>query len=132
MTPTASGIRAYLAEHGISVWALAVAMRIDPAHLHRVLKGKRKGSPALFCAAVETAEAIAPSHKRNSKEDHRLIDAAMHSFFLRRGYFESAICQGVLPANTGTAWEKHFSSSTARSANHQPPESAKNPNHEKE
>jgi hypothetical protein len=131
MTPTATSIRAYLAEHGISVWAVAIAMRIDPAHLHRVLTGKRKGSPALFCAAAETAETLAPSHKRNSKEDHRLIDAAMHSFFLRRGYFESSICQGVLPANTGTAWERHYPPSMARNANQQPPESAKNPNHEK-
>jgi hypothetical protein len=93
-------IRQYLQRRRISSWSIARRLEIDHGHLHRVLTGQRPGSAALLKAVAEMAEKL--THHRNHEEIHRLIDAATHVFFLKRGGFESDIfndfkCEATSP-----------------------------------
>ena len=84
-------IRQYLLRRRISSWAIASRLGVDHSHLVRVLAGKRPGSPALLRSVAEMAASI--KRPRRSQEDiARLVDAATHVFFLKRGGFESEIC----------------------------------------
>jgi hypothetical protein len=87
-------IRQELKRRGISIWSAAKQVRVDPSHLRRVLSGKREGNPALLYSVAEIAGLCGPGrYGRTHEEIHRLIDAAAHVFFLKRGqfFFESAI-----------------------------------------
>ncbi len=83
-------IRQYLQRRGISSWAIANRLDIDHSHLARVLNGKRPGSAALLRSVAEMAESMDRPH-RSQADLTRLIDAAAHVFFLKRGGFESDI-----------------------------------------
>jgi transcriptional regulator with XRE-family HTH domain len=91
----ASIIRQYLEQRQISARALAARMGVHPGHLQRVLTGEREGSREFLKAIVTAAERM-PGRRREDPDDvERLIDAATHVFFLKRGDFESAICTGA-------------------------------------
>jgi len=82
----------YLEERQISVWAVAKRMDADSTHLRRVLTGRRPGSQELLKSVLDTAQSMPTRHRSRRHEDtERLIGAAAHMFFLRRGDFESAI-----------------------------------------
>jgi len=82
-----------LEQQGISVSAVATRLRMDPAHLRRVLRGERPARAALLQSVAELAETMEePRPPRDPEDIERLIEAAAHMFFLRRGRFESAIC----------------------------------------
>jgi len=86
--PTA--IRQYIERRGISSWSIAAHLGIDQGHLYRVLTGKRPGSAALLRSVAELAESL--GRRRRSQADiGRLISAAEHVFFLKRGGFQSEI-----------------------------------------
>jgi hypothetical protein len=89
MTPAL--VLQYLERRQISVWAVAVRMEADPTHLRRVLTGRRAGSQALLRSVLETARSMPARPHRRQEDTDRLIEAATHVFFLRRGDFESAI-----------------------------------------
>ena len=86
-----SEILEYLQEQRISVWRVAVRLDADPGHLRRVLTGRREGSQALLHAVMETARTMPGRPHRRIRDVDRLVEAAAHMFFLRRGRFESAI-----------------------------------------
>jgi transcriptional regulator with XRE-family HTH domain len=94
-----SEIRQHLDRRGISVHAVATALRVDPRHLRRVLSGERGGSRALLEAVAELVETM--PGRRPQEDVGRLIDAAVHMFFLRRGDFESAVF-------ADTTWNKEW------------------------
>jgi hypothetical protein len=88
--PDPETVRQYLLRRRISTWCIAHRLGIDCSHLQRVLTGKRPGSAALLRSVIEMAESI--KRPRRSQEDiGRLIDAAAHVFFLKRGGFQSDI-----------------------------------------
>jgi hypothetical protein len=92
MSVTPAEILEYLEERRLSVWSVAMRMEVDPGHLRRVLNGQREGSDSLLQRAMETAEAMRPRRRDPRGEDtDRLIEAAAHVFFLKRGDFESAM-----------------------------------------
>jgi len=93
MTPEPSVIRQELEDRGISARAVAANMGIHPSHLQRVLSGRREGSRRFLKSIVDAIERM-PTRRRERPPDdvERLIDAATHVFFLKRGDFESAIC----------------------------------------
>jgi len=101
MTPTAAGIRQYLEKRGISMWAVARRLGMHPGHLRRVLTGRREGSLALLKSVAEMAETMPGRPRRRQQDVERLIDAATHMFFLKRGDFESAICTDAARDNMG-------------------------------
>ncbi len=76
---------------------------MHPAHLRRVLSGKREGSIALLRTVAEAIETIPGRPRRRQEDIHRLIDAATHTFFLKRGDFESAICTDAAREKLGAA-----------------------------
>jgi transcriptional regulator with XRE-family HTH domain len=78
---------------GISVHAVAVRLGVDPRHLRRVLSGERPGSAALLESMAEVVEAL-PGRTPQEQEE-RLINAAVHIFFLKRGAFDSEICRAA-------------------------------------
>jgi transcriptional regulator with XRE-family HTH domain len=80
---------------GISYRALANHLGIDRGHLQRVLSGERPGSENLLRSL---AEAVEGNYGRRGQEDvARLIDAAVHVFFLRRGRFQSEVWRAPGP-----------------------------------
>lgn len=81
----------YLERRRISIWSVAMRMEADPTHLRRVLTGRRRGSQALFKSVLQTARSMPARPHRRQEDTDRLIEAATHVFFLRRGDFESAI-----------------------------------------
>jgi transcriptional regulator with XRE-family HTH domain len=87
--PNASDIRRQLEGKGISVHAIAARLKVNRAHLHRVLNGERPGSRALLQSVADSAQAMAS--RRPQEDSARLIDAAVHMFFVRRGEFQSDI-----------------------------------------
>jgi hypothetical protein len=92
MSLTPHEVAEYLQARRLSVWSVAIRMEVDPGHLRRVLAGQREGSQALLERALETAAAMRPRRRDPSKEEtDRLIEAAAHMFFLKRGDFESAV-----------------------------------------
>jgi hypothetical protein len=91
MTLSPSIVLQYLERRQISVWSVALRMEADPGHLRRVLTGRRAGSQALLRSVLETARAMPARPHRRQEDFDRLIQAAAHVFFLRRGDFESAI-----------------------------------------
>jgi transcriptional regulator with XRE-family HTH domain len=83
---------------GISMRVAAAHLDVDHGHLSRVLHGDRPGSRALLESAAELAETIPPDEE-NPQDDTcrqydicRLISAAAHLFFLKRGDFENELC----------------------------------------
>jgi len=93
--PEPALVRQYLAARGISARAIAARMGIHPGHLQRVLNGERPGSRALLRRVARAAEKMPGRRREDPDEAQRLIDAATHVFFLKRGDFESAICAGA-------------------------------------
>jgi transcriptional regulator with XRE-family HTH domain len=91
MRPTPSGIRQNLQDRGISVRAVATRMGIHPGHLQRVLSGKRAGSRKFLKSIADEIKGMPDRRHQRQDEVERLIDAATHMFFLKRGDFESAI-----------------------------------------
>jgi|HubBroStandDraft_1064217.scaffolds.fasta_scaffold632135_2 transcriptional regulator with XRE-family HTH domain len=91
--PSASDIRRQLQAKGISVHAIAARLKVNRAHLHRVLNGERAGSRALLESVAESAQAMAS--RRPQEDSARLIDAAVHVFFVKRGNFQSEIFNGA-------------------------------------
>ena len=82
-----------LEQRGISVYAVAVRLRMNPGHLRRVLRGERPARVALLKSVAELAETMEePLAPRPSEDIQRLIAAAVHVFLLKRGRFESPIC----------------------------------------
>jgi transcriptional regulator with XRE-family HTH domain len=94
MTLKPSIIRQYLADRGISARAIAARLGVHPGHLQRVLSGEREGSRAFLKSVVQMAETMQGRRPERPDDVERLIDAATHVFFLKRGDFESAICSG--------------------------------------
>ena len=97
---TSSIVRRRLEERGISVYAVATRLGMHPGHLRRVLRGERPGSAALLQSVADIAEAMPEQpqrrpDRRSSEDIGRLIEAAAHVFFLKRGKFESPICVGA-------------------------------------
>jgi transcriptional regulator with XRE-family HTH domain len=89
----ASVIRQYLEQRQISVRALAARMGMHHhGHLLRVLRGEREGSREFLKSVVNAAESMQGPRQERPDDVERLIDAATHVFFLKRGDFESAIC----------------------------------------
>ena len=88
--PHAETIRQYLLRRRISSWAIASRLGVDHSHLVRVLAGKRPGSKALLRSVAEMAESMDRPDRRLS-DVHRLVGAATHVFFLKRGAFDSDI-----------------------------------------
>jgi hypothetical protein len=88
---TPAYIRQYLERRRISVWAVATRLKIDPGHLRRVLSEQRKGSAALLESVVEAAATMRGRRQHEQEDTDRLLEAAVHVFFLERGDFESAI-----------------------------------------
>jgi transcriptional regulator with XRE-family HTH domain len=95
MSPKASIIRQYIADRGLSARAIATRLGVHPGHLQRVLTGEREGSRAFLKSVAEIAEAMPGRREERTDDVGRLIDAATHVFFLKRGDFESAICLGA-------------------------------------
>jgi transcriptional regulator with XRE-family HTH domain len=91
----ASVIRQYLEHRQISARALAMRMGIHPGHLQRVLSGEREGSREFLKAIANAAERMPDGRREDPDDVERLIGAATHVFFLKRGDFESAICAGA-------------------------------------
>ena len=91
---TAEFVRQYLERKGITSCAVASAMGVHPGHLQRVLNGERRGSTLLLQTALETAQSI--PDQREQRDVIRLLDAATHLFFLKRGQFESPLCNTPL------------------------------------
>lgn len=91
----ASVIRQYLERRQISTRALAARMGIHPGHLQRVLSGEREGSREFLKSVASAAESMQGPRQERPDDVERLIDAATHVFFLKRGDFESAICAGA-------------------------------------
>jgi hypothetical protein len=83
-------IRQFLLRRRISTWTIARRLEIDNSHLTRVLAGKRPGSRALLQSVVDIAQGLA-SRRRSQDDLDRLISAAAHVFFLKRGAFQSDI-----------------------------------------
>jgi hypothetical protein len=83
-------IRQYLLRRRISSWSIARRLEIDHSHLHRVLMGERPGSPALLRSVAEMAESMKRRRPNQTNVD-RLIDAAAHVFFIKRGCFDSEV-----------------------------------------
>lgn len=90
-----SVIRQYIDERGISAYAIAARLEIHPGHLRRVLSGERAGSPAFLKRVALAAESMPGRREERPDDVERLIDAATHVFLLKRGVFESAICDGA-------------------------------------
>jgi hypothetical protein len=90
---TPSSVLEYLERREISVWAVARRMKADSTHLSRVLHGKRVGSQKLLQTVLETAMGMRERRwpPRRGEDVDRLIEAAVHVFFVQRGDFESAI-----------------------------------------
>ena len=91
-----------LETRGISVRAVAARLEVDRGHLLRVLNGARPGSRALIESAAALSESMPPDDERKQKDDIgrqfdicRLISAAAHVFFLKRGDFENEMCNGA-------------------------------------
>lgn len=95
MTARPSIIRQYIEERGISARAIAARLGVHPGHLQRVLSGEREGSRAFLKAVAQMAESMPGRREEKPDDVERLIDAATHVFFLKRGNFESAICAGA-------------------------------------
>ena len=74
---------------GISVRAVAIHLGVNQSHLLRVLRGERPGSQALLDSLAELAETM--PGRRSQEDVARLIGAAVHVFFVRRGDFESPL-----------------------------------------
>ena len=91
MNLTPSSILQYLQRRRISVWSVAMHLDTDPGHLRRVLTGRREGSQALLRAVLEAAMTMQGRPRRRHQDIDRLLHAATHMFFLKRGNFESAI-----------------------------------------
>jgi transcriptional regulator with XRE-family HTH domain len=87
--PQAEEIWRQLERKGISIHSIASRLQVNRGHLHRVLRGQRRGSRALLEALAELVEAM--PGRRPQEESARLIDAAVHMFFLKRGDFDSEI-----------------------------------------
>jgi len=89
-------LRQRLEERGISMRAAAARLRVNPGHLRRVLRGERQAKPKLLQTLSTLVEAMEqPRPKRQPEDIERLIGAAMHMFFLKRGRFDSPICARV-------------------------------------
>ena len=88
-------IRQYIDERGISARAIAARLGVHPGHLQRVLSGERPGSRAFLKRVAQAAESMPGRREERPDDVERLIAAATHVFFLKRGDFESAICEGA-------------------------------------
>jgi transcriptional regulator with XRE-family HTH domain len=99
--PDPSAIRQLLVERGISTAALALHLGVDRGHLHRILNGQRLGSTSLLRSIADFADNMPDSPVPRQEEMKRLIDAATHMFFVRRGLFESSICAAPVPLVAG-------------------------------
>jgi transcriptional regulator with XRE-family HTH domain len=86
-------IRRRLEWRGISVHAIARSLGVDPRHLRRVLSGERPGSRALLKSVADLAETM--SGRRPQEDVARLINAAVHVFFVKRGKFDSEVWSGA-------------------------------------
>lgn len=104
--PSAALLRQLLEEKGVSEYAVAVGLKVNRAHLHRVLSGERTGIELRrsIAAFLETVEP--PPKPADSEAVIRLIKAATHMFFLSRGRFESDICHGAGRPNYAEYAEK--------------------------
>lgn len=91
--PDPAYLRRRLEARGISMRAVAVQLGMDVGHLARVLRDQRPGSRALLDSVAELVE-IMPG-RRPQEDVARLINAAVHMFFLKRGDFESEMCLGA-------------------------------------
>jgi len=74
---------------GLSINAIAVRLGVDPRHLRRVLRGERPGSAELLESIADLIENM--GNRRAQEEGCRLISAAVHMFFVKRGKFDSEI-----------------------------------------
>jgi transcriptional regulator with XRE-family HTH domain len=83
---------------GISLRAAAARLQVDRGHLSRVLNGERPGSRELLESAADLAETMITDTDRRQEDVCRLIAAAVHVFFLKRGDFQNPIC--------GRAWQR--------------------------
>jgi len=96
--PSGAIIRQRLEELGISGYAVSARLKVHRTHLNRVLNGERRGVALRRALAelLETETEAAPAPGPPAHEDVvRLVDAATHMFFLKRGDFESEICRGL-------------------------------------
>jgi transcriptional regulator with XRE-family HTH domain len=89
MRPKYSALREQIQDRGISVRSIAQRVGVNQSHILRVLNGERPGSRALLASIAELVETM--GDRRAQEEDGRLIRAAVHMFFLKRGNFESDI-----------------------------------------
>ena len=87
-------LRHQIEQKGISYRMIARRVHVDRAHLKRVLSGERSGSQALLCSIAEIVEGVPDI--RPQDQVTRLIAAAVHVFFLKRGRFESEVCRPPL------------------------------------
>ena len=92
---TAASIRKQLEERGIPMGAVAARLGIDRGHLHRILHDQRSASPEMLRSMAVLAASMPQRARRHHEDAARLIEAATHTFFLKRGVFESAICGGL-------------------------------------
>jgi len=88
----AAELRLQLRLRGISVRAVALRLGTNQSHLLRVFAGTRPGSHQLLDAVGALIDSIPIRHVQ--EEDMRLINAAVHMFFLKRGKFDSEVCHG--------------------------------------
>jgi len=91
-----AGIRAQIEASGIPITTLAARLDVSIPHLYRVMNGRRHGSPQLLRSLADIIETIPRKQDdRRSQDIQRLFNAAVHTFFLSRGDFESEICGTV-------------------------------------
>jgi len=91
----AAAIRQRLEANGVSLCKAAARVHANRRHIARVLKGQRPGSRALLesLAGLADLAGTAPIPASHPQADTtRLISAAVHLFFLKRGWFGSEIC----------------------------------------
>jgi transcriptional regulator with XRE-family HTH domain len=98
---SAASVRQYLADHGLSVRAVAARLGVHPGHLQRVLIGERAGSRAYLQSVLAMARSMPDRRPAPVETGSRLLDAALHVFFLKRGDYESVICAGARRRRTG-------------------------------
>lgn len=90
-------VRQRIASKNLSQGAISDRVAVDRGHLGRVLRGERRVSSSLLAALEVATEEMAPRHVQ--EQSARLIDAAVHVFFLKRGINETPIF-GYAPIST--------------------------------
>ena len=96
MSLSFSEIARRLDERHISIRSVAARLCVNQSHLLRVLRGDRPGSDDLRASLTELVESM--PGLRSQEEQARLINAAVHVFFVKRGDFQSAVFEEMDPA----------------------------------